>query len=106
VKRFNSPPHIEDEADRSGARYRNAGQPQMPALTMISFINCPFCSGHETVSSEAAALIADLINSEINDFRCGDEPLNIPKAVKAELENIRNVILNTQEREAVDPLLS
>jgi hypothetical protein len=80
-------------------------------LNVFSFVKCPFCSGHEAVSPEAATLIADLINSEINDLRRGDEPpdipkADIPKAVKAELENIRNVILNTQERETVDPLLT
>ena len=79
---------------------------QYCGLNVFSFVKCPFCSGHEAVSPEAAALIADLINSEINYLRRGDEPPDIPKAVKAELENIRNVILNTQERETVDPLLT
>jgi hypothetical protein len=65
----------------------------MPILIMISFINCPFCFGHETVSSEAAALIEQAIHYEL-----GERGSELSPKLIGELENIRNVILNTQER--------
>jgi hypothetical protein len=68
---------------------------------VFSFVKCPFCSGHEAVSPEAAALIEQAIDYELHER--GSE---LSPALIAELENIRNVILNTQERETVDPLLT
>jgi hypothetical protein len=70
-------------------------------LNVFSFVKCPFCSGHEAVSPEAAALIEQAIDYELHER--GSE---LSPALIAELENIRNVILNTQERETVDPLLT
>jgi hypothetical protein len=65
----------------------------------MNFIKCPFCSGHEAISPEAARLIADGIGI-VND----DE---LPVFVQIELDNIRNTILNYEQREqpATDPLL-
>jgi hypothetical protein len=59
------------------------------------FIKCPFCSGHEAVSEKAVNTFERLIYEWLQDH-------NDP-----ELENIRNVILNTQERKLpIDPLLT
>jgi len=74
---------------------------QYCGLNVFSFVKCPFCSGHEAVSPEAAALIEQAIDYELHER--GSE---LSPALIAELENIRNVILNTQERETVDPLLT
>ena len=74
---------------------------QYCGLNVLSFVKCPFCSGHEAVSPEAAALIEQAIRYELHER--GSE---LSPALIAELENIRNVILNTQERETVDPLLT
>lgn len=60
---------------------------------MISFINCPFCSGHEAVSPEAATAIAELIEKALYK---SDSPLT---PLGGELQNILNVIRNTEERE-------
>jgi hypothetical protein len=63
------------------------------------FVKCPFCAGHEAVSAKAA----DAIQSMIEEYQRGviDGPLD------TELWNIRNSILNHQERAAeVDPLLA
>jgi hypothetical protein len=66
---------------------------------MTDFITCPFCSGHEAVSPEAAAVIAKLIEQELPGW-LDEGPL------LSELENIRNMILNTEERATeIDPLL-
>lgn len=54
------------------------------------FINCPFCSGHEAISQEAAVVILEAFEPYLKKFSEG--PL------KCELENIRNMILNAQER--------
>lgn len=57
---------------------------------MTDFINCPFCSGHESVSREAAEEIAAMIDTHLYGFKeC---------QLKTELMNIRNVILNHAER--------
>jgi hypothetical protein len=69
---------------------------------MIEFITCPICSGHEKLSAEAADRLATAIYNSIHGWT-GNEPW------VAELENIRNVILNRAERRlgkhAIDPLL-
>jgi hypothetical protein len=57
-----------------------------------NFITCPFCSGHEVVSPEAASEIAAMIGNHIRDFKEGD-------SLKIELENIRNTILNYEQRQ-------
>jgi hypothetical protein len=65
---------------------------------MISFVKCPFCSGHEAISLEAAQYIATLLKDVAwaTDF-----------AVAVELSNIRNTILNHAQREEdIDPLLT
>jgi hypothetical protein len=70
----------------------------MVLQTMTDFINCPFCSGHEKVSRDAAVVINELIDGLLPKLQ--------ESALKIELENIRNVILNTQDREKpIDPLL-
>ncbi len=58
------------------------------------FVKCPFCAGHELVTPGAADVIAELIE---HDFQ--SDP-----ALRCELENIRNAILNTREREDEDLL--
>jgi hypothetical protein len=63
------------------------------------FVKCPFCSGHEAVTPQVADVIGEMIGTVL-----ATAP-NWPKEAIAELENIRNVILNMQER-AVDPLLA
>jgi hypothetical protein len=66
---------------------------------MTDFVKCPCCAGHESISADAAAALAILIEHRLKG--CGESPL------KTELWNIRNAILNTQERTAaVDPLLA
>lgn len=57
---------------------------------MTSFINCPFCSGHEKISEEALTELAMMISVR----RFGSD------AATAELLNIRNMILNARERGA------
>ena len=74
---------------------------QYCGLNVFSFVKCPFCSGHEAVSPEAAALIEQAI-----DYELDERGTSLSPALIAELQNIRNVILNTQERETVDPLLT
>lgn len=65
---------------------------------MTDFIRCPFCSGHEVISTETADLLIEWIDS--------NEDWRRPKQVQAELENIRNSILNHREREQEqEPLL-
>lgn len=65
---------------------------------MLNFITCPFCSGHEAVSPEAATAIAGMIEEELRG-KC-------TSALDTELFNIRNMIVNMQEREAdIDPLM-
>lgn len=65
----------------------------------VSFIKCPFCSGHEAVSPEAADVIAALIEKYTRG--------SVVFELETELLNIRNHILNAQERTAeVDPLLT
>jgi hypothetical protein len=59
---------------------------------VAEFIKCPFCSGHEAVSPEAAERIAGMIYNSMDGW-----PEDSPLAT--ELWNIRNAILNTQERE-------
>jgi hypothetical protein len=63
---------------------------------MNGFIQCPFCAGHEKMSPEAVAAVAYMIRCWLNEA-----PEYTP--VITELMNIRNDILNRQER--VDPLL-
>lgn len=63
---------------------------------MTDYQRCPFCSGHEQVSTEAMEILEEAIRAFLPKR---ESPL------KCELENIRNVILNHQEREAIDPLL-
>jgi hypothetical protein len=68
------------------------------AANVDSFIKCPFCAGHEVVSAEAAEIIANQIDECVN--------LLEEMPVKTELHNIRNAILNHQERATdVDELL-
>lgn len=68
------------------------------AQPMTEFVKCPCCSGHESISAEAAAALATIIEHRLNGS--GESP------VTTELWNIRNMILNTQERAvAIDPLL-
>lgn len=66
---------------------------------MISFVKCPFCAGHESISAEAADVLQRMIDNWLsyND-------MNLPRDI--ELSNIRNAIQNRQERAAaIDPLL-
>lgn len=63
------------------------------------FIQCPFCSGHEAVSLEAADMIAHWIEDWLACEHAN--PAN------EELHNMLNVIRNTQERATtIDPLLT
>jgi hypothetical protein len=63
------------------------------------FVKCCFCSGHESISAEAAAALATIIMHRLTG--CGESP------VTTELWNIYNAIVNTQERtKPIDPLLS
>jgi hypothetical protein len=64
---------------------------------MISFINCPFCSGHESVSPEAARLIREAIALHLHRWRS-----TLSDMLVTELENICNVIDNTAERQQVE----
>lgn len=57
---------------------------------MIDFITCPFCAGHETVSPEAADVIAALIEKYTRG--------SVVFELETELLNIRNAILNTAQR--------
>ena len=57
---------------------------------MTEFVKCPFCAGAELVTPEALEIIANQIDECVNLL---DET-----PVKTELHNIRNAILNTQER--------
>jgi hypothetical protein len=70
----------------------------------VNFISCPICSGHEQISADAADALADLIGQRSN--------AGMHSSVQTELENIRNTILNMEERRpkrtkksAIDPLL-
>jgi hypothetical protein len=68
---------------------------------MTDFITCPFCSGHEAVTQEAAHIIKEAIALHLHRWRA-----TLPNHVVCEMENICNVILNTAEREQeIDPLL-
>ena len=60
----------------------------------MSFITCPFCSGHEAISPQVAEVIGEMIGTVL-----ATHP-DWPRESICELENIRNVILNTQGREA------
>jgi hypothetical protein len=64
----------------------------------MNFIKCPFCAGHEVVSPEAAETIADMIQVWIDND--GDPTGEDPTG---ELMNIRNAILNGQERREQNP---
>lgn len=60
---------------------------------MHNFVKCPCCSGHEAIGAETAAhldLAIDVYLSGIADYG---------QAWYGELQNIQNVIRNTQERE-------
>jgi hypothetical protein len=57
---------------------------------VTEFVKCCFCAGHEAISAEAAAHIADEL--AYLEYRLSEGPL------LTELMNIRNAILNTQER--------
>jgi hypothetical protein len=74
---------------------------------MLTFIDCPICSGAEKISPEAADELAKAIQGRLDAFEA--RPHMFPDAPIAELENIRNVILNRAERwpksRAIDPLL-
>lgn len=61
----------------------------------MNFVKCPCCAGHETISAEAAAELAMMIFNRLDGF--GEGP------VVTELNNIRNTILNMQERETIRP---
>lgn len=61
---------------------------------MFSFVKCPFCSGHEAVSLEAAGIIRQSIALHLHRWRT-----TLTDSAICELENICDVILNTQERE-------
>lgn len=65
--------------------------------SMTEFIHCPFCAGHESISAEAA----DRIKEAIERLLAADETLS---QAQTELMNIRNAILNAQER-AAQPIL-
>lgn len=73
----------------------------------LQFITCPICSGHEKISPEAADALAHAIESWV--IAAESRPHMFPNAPIAELENIRNVILNRAERlpspKPIDPLL-
>ena len=58
---------------------------------MLNFIRCPFCAGHESISAEAAKSIELMIHRWLETNVVRDH-------LAAELENIRNAILNQQER--------
>lgn len=60
---------------------------------MHNFITCPFCSGHESVGAEAAGIIKEAIALHLHRWRA-----TLPEHVIGELENICNVIDNTEER--------
>jgi hypothetical protein len=63
----------------------------------LNFVKCPFCSGHETVSEElAAALSLVLASPPFSTYGEG--------ALKTEVANIRNHMLNLGEREAEQPI--
>lgn len=65
---------------------------------MLNFITCPFCSGHEAVSPEAATAIAGMIEEELRG-KC-------TSALDTELFNILNMIIGMRERKPdIDPLL-
>lgn len=65
----------------------------------LSFVKCPCCCGHEVISAAAADRLATLIDISMDSE---------PAPIRAELENIRNSILNFQQHEAIDidPLLA
>lgn len=66
---------------------------------MFNFVKCPCCAGHETISAEAAGSISKAIEYWLEYLMPNDSALT-------ELQNIRNAILNQQERKpAIDPLL-
>jgi hypothetical protein len=58
------------------------------------FIKCPFCSGHEAVTPEAANLIREAIALHLHRWHS-----TLSNELVGELENICNVIDNTAERE-------
>ena len=72
---------------------------------MTEFVKCQFCAGHDVVSPEAEAAIAEAI-TEILRARTIRE---IPGPVQTELDNIRNAIHNAAERRnapsTIDPML-
>lgn len=59
---------------------------------MISFVKCPFCAGHEAISAKAVDAIANAIDAWVQEH-------GSPELI-CELDNIRNDILNRQERTA------
>lgn len=65
------------------------------------FIQCPFCAGHEKISPQTVEIIESLISHYL-EYRPSDHP-DASKPTEIELHNIRNDILNRQER--IDPLL-
>lgn len=67
---------------------------------MSDYQRCPFCAGHEVVSPQVVEVIGEMIGT------CLATNPDWPKEAICELENIRNAILNHQERAAdIDPLL-
>lgn len=58
-------------------------------LDRLDFMNCPCCSGHEAISVDAAAALEDAIREHL--------ALSLSEHVRAELMNIRNVIVNSRE---------
>ena len=64
---------------------------------MLNFTRCPFCAGHESISPETAEAIARLI--EHSQWMTGSRE----SPFLTELENIRNAILNQQQRAPAPP---
>lgn len=67
--------------------------PSILVLTTMNFITCMFCSGHESVSPEAAHIIKEAIALHLHRWRT-----TLPEPTICELENICNVIENTEQR--------
>lgn len=64
---------------------------------MLNFTRCPFCAGHESISPEAAKSIELMIYRWLETNVVKDH-------LAGELENIRNAILNQQERTVEEKL--
>ena len=65
---------------------------------LSEFIKCPVCCGHEAFERETMEELLQAINCLADQLA--------PEKIGGGLENIRNVIMNTLEREAaIDPLM-